>query len=120
MKKCLKKILEKIFDSKFTLYDNMQEYESVKQERLSNENKFKKGVEISVKIINLVLVFIVGYTLFGCTAKTETVYKPVYVPVHCEIEIPQKPKTTNDVVLDNINLVKYTETIENALHYCIK
>lgn len=120
MKKWLKKFLENMFDSKFTIYDSLEEYENIKQEKLANKSKFNKGMEISVKVINLILIFIAGYILFGCSAKTEIVYKPVHIPVKCEVEIPSRPKSTQDVVIDNINLIKYTEKVENTLLFCVK
>lgn len=120
MKKILQKFLETIFSSKFTFYDNMEEYEQVKKEKEHCKLTGKKAFEISIKVVNLVLVFIVGYILFGCSPKTVVEYKPVNVPVKCEIDLPTKPVYTGDVVKDNISITKYAEEVENALQFCIK
>ena len=119
MKQFLKKVLEHIFNSKFTLYDNMEEYEQVKKEKEECRLTGKKTIEIIVKISNLILVFIVGYILFGCTPKTIVKYEPVNVPVVCEVDVPVKPKHTGDVVKDNLQITKYAEEVENALLYCV-
>ncbi|WP_104760556.1 hypothetical protein [Helicobacter cetorum] len=49
------------------------------------------------------------------------VYKPVYIPTKCEIEMPKRPELTHTEIDKNLEaLLVYTETLEKDLQFCIK
>ncbi|AFI03323.1 hypothetical protein [Helicobacter cetorum] len=49
------------------------------------------------------------------------VYKPVYIPTKCEIEMPKRPELAHTEIDKNLEaLLVYTETLEKDLEFCIK
>ncbi|WP_104747752.1 hypothetical protein [Helicobacter cetorum] len=57
------------------------------------------------------------FALSGCYR----VYKPVYIPTKCEIEMPTRPALSSTEISENMKaLLVYTETLEKDLQFCIK
>lgn len=70
---------------------------------------------ITVYVFYVVLVLM----LHGC-AKKQVVYKDVYVPVKCNIEIPKRPTLTGELVNDYKNALQHSELLESDLIFCVK
>lgn len=103
------------FKSRLTIYNHIDEYKSRSiLERFSS----KWWSEVIIKLIMLLIIIISSLLLFGCTAKTITEYKTVQVPVKCKIDIPSKPKSTGDILKDNILILKYSDELFIALKKC--
>ncbi len=67
-----------------------------------------------------VLIFMLSLVVFsGCSAKVVTEYKPVHIPVKCDVTPPTKPTATGDIVRDNLLILKYVEQLEQSLKLCI-
>lgn len=64
-------------------------------------------------------IFCIFYivTFKGCA---KVVYKDVYVPVKCNIEMPLKPVLSGDLLSDFANALKHSEILEKDLNFCIK
>lgn len=65
-------------------------------------------------------VFIIFYicTLAGCAKRV--VYKDVYVPTKCDLELPQKPRLSGDLIMDMVKAMEHSEILEKDLTFCIK
>ena len=64
------------------------------------------------------LLYFLSITLFiGCAS---TSYKEVFIPVKCNIEYPQLPNQTHDLITNQKQIVIYVKELENALDCCIK
>lgn len=73
-----------------------------------------------LKILQLFMTVVVAVFLIllcGCS-HTTTKYYPVSVPIKCSINIPDKPKYEDDVVINNINILRYAEQLHIALKVC--
>lgn len=57
--------------------------------------------------------------LTGCSTKTHTEYQPVYIPMKCNINIPEAPEYDEDVIITNINILNYAEKLKVALDICV-
>lgn len=73
------------------------------------------------------IVFIILLTLIvllsGCAKPetiTKTIYKDVYIPVRCEIEMPVKPKFNRLDPASAKELAMYYQQIEALLKGCVK
>lgn len=82
--------------------------------------QFKKEL-IRLLIVITVLIFTAVY-MPGCTNQPEVVYRTVYkdvlVPVKCDITLPIRPIQTDSPVLNTLNIIEYTQTMEIALKAC--
>ena len=71
-----------------------------------------------------ILFFFLALFLFGCSAKDKVIYKQnikeVYIPVRCDVKMPNRPVHSGSTVKDNINIISYTLEVEQALKACIK
>ena len=67
------------------------------------------------KIFSIVLVFF----LVACSSK-KVVYKDVYIPTKCDIEMPKKPTFNGDILHDIKEALKHSEMLEKSLNFCIK
>lgn len=86
-----------------------------------NKEKLLKKYKADLYHITLaVLFFFLALVLFGCSAKPiyKQNIKEVYVPVKCHAQVPQKPKETGSIVLDNINIITYARELEQTLVLC--
>lgn len=56
-------------------------------------------------------------TLFfgGCASSS---IKEVYIPVKCDVPPRTRPQDTSNLVEKIVNLLVYTEGLENDLNYC--
>lgn len=71
-------------------------------------------------------VIMICLLCLGCTAKTitdtvyVTEYKDVYIPVKCEIDIPQKPVYIEGEAFPSLinRILKSYDELENLLEYC--
>ncbi len=67
-----------------------------------------------------VVIFVVALVIFsGCTPKTITQYEQVYIPIKCDVNIPQKPNDTKDEVKNNLLIINYVKQLEQALKRCM-
>lgn len=65
--------------------------------------------------MKVVLLTLATLLLVGCSTK-----EPVaYMPVRCDIHMPNKPTRTHDTFTDIQNILVYTESLEQALLFCI-
>ncbi|AFI05670.1 hypothetical protein [Helicobacter cetorum] len=63
------------------------------------------------------LALAILFILSGCYR----VYKPIYIPTKCEIEMPTRPTLSSTEISENMKaLLIYTETLEKDLQFCIK
>lgn len=118
LNKIYNKILNILFKLKFTLYDSMDEYNSAKEEEEAAKYSFSWYVGIFLKIFMAFFILLLSFILFGCSTKTQIEYVPVSVPVACDVEEPQRPLYTGDVVKDNIKILMYAEELNAALKKC--
>ena len=65
-------------------------------------------------------IFCVFYilTFKGCAKKV--VYKDVYVPIKCNVEMPLKPVLSGNLINDFASALKHSEMLEKDLNFCIK
>lgn len=108
-----------LFKSKYTLYNNHAEYENAKLYASRTKYSYKWWVHTIFRVLGLILVLFFSFMLFGCAPKQpQVIYKYVSVPVKCNITIPDKPRYTGNVVIDNINILKYSDTLLLNLNKC--
>lgn len=70
-------------------------------------------------VIGIFLILILsGCGRLPCEMQVRTEY--VNTPVPCNIQPPEKPLVTNDVVKNTVNMMTYTDELEMALFCCIK
>lgn len=66
------------------------------------------------------LLFLV--LLSGCACKPEIVwkteYRDVYVPVKCDVSMPDRPEINEDAVIMVLDLVGYAAELEALLEVC--
>lgn len=82
-----------------------------------------KFLEIKPNSMLSRIVFFTGLILglSSCAISSETVkYKEVKVPVACQVEIPERPKMTDDTVVNTIELITFTKDLEQLLKVCVK
>lgn len=72
-----------------------------------------------IVIIVYVSYIVLVLMLQGC-AKKQVVYKDVYIPIKCDIEIPKRPKLTGELVNDYKNALQHSELLESDLIFCVK
>ena len=71
-----------------------------------------------MKYLLSIFIIIIHIVMIGCSQKV--VYKEVKVPITCDIDMPEKPKLTQDNFLEDLSKVLiYTETLEKDLLFCI-
>ncbi len=77
-----------------------------------------------IKAVIFTVAFIIICMFFGCSAKADAKYYPVYkevnVPVKCSVDIPNLPTFTGNVMEDNINILKYASKLKETLISCVK
>lgn len=64
------------------------------------------------------LIILALLAFVGC-ADPEIQYVEKMVPVKCEIEMPQEPQYSGDIMQDLPNILIYTEVLESDLQFCI-
>lgn len=117
--KLLKKILNFIFKARFTLYDSVEEYESVKMEDKEVKYTFQWWTQVILKIFMAIFIIVLGFILFGCSATQPKVeYVSVSIPIKCTIPEPQRPQPSGDIIKDNILILKYSDEMRIALRKC--
>lgn len=65
------------------------------------------------------LYIFIALMFIGCGEKVIEVPKEVYVPVKCKVERPTPPYDTGDPVLNNTNILIYTEVLKTDLDFCV-
>lgn len=118
IKKILSKFVEWFFKSKSTLFDSIEEYDAVKSEEKELRFSFKWWLQQVMKFMFLVIIIVITLLLFGCSAKTVTKYEPVYIPIACDVNEPVRPKTSGDIIKDNVMILKYADELNIALNKC--
>lgn len=114
-----KYLISLFFKSKSTLYDSVEEYDAVKAEEKELRFSFKWWLQQVMKFMFLVIIIVITLLLFGCSPATITKYEPVYIPIACEVKEPVRPKSSGDVIKDNIMILKYADELNVALNKCI-
>ena len=77
---------------------------------------------IIARIIIICVIVLCSFFIFeGCAVKEKEVvkYQLVNVPVKCEVEKPERPASSGDLLVDNALIMKYTEELEIALEMCL-
>lgn len=120
MKKIKEYLINIFFKSKSTLFDSIEEYTLSKEEEKQMRFTFKWWLQVIMKVLFLLLIIIISFLMFGCSTKTVTAYKDVYIPVYCEFETVNKPEPTGDVIKDNIMIMKYADELLITLNKCKK
>lgn len=114
-----KYLISLFFKSKSTLFDSIEEYDAVKAEEKELRFSFKWWLQQVMKFMFLVIIIVITLLLFGCSPATITKYEPVYIPIACEVKEPVRPKSSGDVIKDNIMILKYADELNVALNKCI-
>lgn len=68
-------------------------------------------------IFSVIFAIVFISTFNGCT---KVVYKDVYVPIKCDIEMPLKPILSGNLINDFTNALKHSEILEKDLKFCVK
>lgn len=113
-----KYLISLFFKSKSTLFDSIEEYDAVKAEEKELRFSFKWWLQQVMKFMFLVIIIVITLLLFGCSAKTITKYEPVYIPIACEVKEPVRPKSSGDIIKDNIMILKYADELHVSLNKC--
>ena len=116
IKRVIKNIVQYFFNARYTLYNSVDEYEQVKKETLERKNRLEWYIMMLLKVIMLCLIIILSLMLFGCANKVH--YKDVYIPVKCNIGTIERPKTSGNILKDNLNILKYAEQLELSINKC--
>lgn len=80
----------------------------------------------NMRIVSFFFFYLSGIVLaLSYVSCSKVVYKDVFIPTKCEIEMPQKPTYAEPKNLYEYNELlsnelKYSEALESALHFCIK
>lgn len=119
IKKLFAKLIDWFFKSKSTLFDSVEEYDAVKAEEKELRFSFKWWLQQVMKFMFLAIIIVITLLLFGCTPVTITKYEPVYIPIACDVKEPVKPKTSGDIIKDNIMILKYADELHVSLNKCI-
>lgn len=124
LNKFILKIASLFFKVGFTLYDSLDDFDSVQKEREKSRGSKMWYCKWVLRIVMPIIVVVLGLLLFnGCSAKNtqpSVVYEPVMIPQKCEVDIPQKPLSTGDIAKDNVLILQYSENLLLALKTCIK
>jgi hypothetical protein len=67
----------------------------------------------------LILTLISFVVFQGCAKSVRTVYQDVYIPVSCNISMPNRPKAQKETVFMVMELTEYTRKLEISLRACI-
>ena len=117
--KLLKRILNFMFKARFTVYDSVEEYESIKIENEKAKYTLQWWMQMMLKIFMPIAVIILGLILFGCSATQPKVeYVPVSIPIKCTIIEPQRPQSSGDIIKDNLLILRYSDEMRIALRKC--
>lgn len=119
IKKLFAKLIDWFFKSKSTLFDSVEEYDAVKAEEKELRFSFKWWLQQVMKFMFLAIIIVITLLLFGCTPVTITKYEPVYIPIACNVKEPVRPKTSGDIIKDNIMILKYADELHVSLNKCI-
>lgn len=114
-----KYLISLFFKSKSTLFDSIEEYDAVKAEEKELRFSFKWWLQQLMKFMFLVIIIVITLLLFGCSPATITKYEPVFIPIACEVKEPVRPKSSGDVIKDNIMILKYADELHVSLNKCI-
>lgn len=70
-------------------------------------------------ILISILIIIINFT--GCSSVTPTIVtKEVFVPVKCEIRVPNRPTKVGSTSKNVSNILEYTEKLETIVQACVK
>lgn len=78
-----------------------------------------------MRILQYFIFYMCGfYMCLFYVSCANVVYRDVYVPTKCEIEMPSKPKYNEPQTLNDFNELlaselKYSEILESSLNFCI-
>jgi hypothetical protein len=67
------------------------------------------------KLIIACLLFILTA---ACAPPVVTEYKVVEVPVVCNVDMPQRPILSDNIVLKVVDLIEYVQLLETAFKAC--
>ncbi|QCD52513.1 hypothetical protein [Campylobacter sp. RM16192] len=85
--------------------------------------RVKKFILARAREITFYLILTSVILLSGCSAKpeiiTRTEYQNVYVPVKCEVKLPEKPKFDQDRLDSAKEIAKYYQEAERLLMECV-
>lgn len=109
-----------IFKTPWYVFDSEDEVRYYQEAKKAFRKSIGFYIDWGLRIINLIIIFIIGYFLIGCSATpvTKTEYKYVNVPVKCEVVMPIKPPSTGDVIKDNLLIMQYADETKAALLKC--
>ena len=77
-----------------------------------------------MKILQFLYFYVGGILCCLCfTSCSKVVYKDVYIPTKCNIEMPKKPrfyepKNLNEYILLLKDTLEYSEKLEKSLQFC--
>jgi hypothetical protein len=69
-------------------------------------------------IVALLVAVALYLTATACAPATVVEYKIVEVPVVCDVEMPQRPLLSDEIVLRIVDLLEYVERLETAFKAC--
>lgn len=67
----------------------------------------------------LVILFVMVFLLFGCATREVIVTQDVYIPIKCDVSVPERP-IQKEYVNDVINIIEYVEKLEAVVDVCVK
>lgn len=68
----------------------------------------------------LILMFsLLAFLLSGCSTKEVIVTQDVYIPIKCDVDVPERP-IQKEYVNDVINIIEYVEKLETVVDVCVK
>lgn len=69
-------------------------------------------------VLFFMALILILFLISGCSAGASVRYYPVSVPVKCNIDMPDKPVFSENILETNMNITKYAEELEAGLQMC--
>lgn len=73
----------------------------------------KKEWDTFFIIISMIIII---FFMIGCADKQK---EAVYIPTKCKIAMPKKPMPQDSISKSVIEVLKYSETLEKDLEFCV-
>lgn len=69
-------------------------------------------------------LLVIALLLAGCSSKPEIItkieYQTQYIPIRCNVEIPQKPEYNRLNLQSAKELIRYYKILEGLLYVCVR
>lgn len=127
IKETVKKIYEKIKEKIMKLYEviknfiknTAEDFSIIDVEEGQARWSFNWWVQKSFKWITAIILAAAALFIWGCSTHNGSVkYYPVNIPVSCQIDMPEKPVYSENIVVTNLSILSYASKLESALKAC--